>query len=1329
MCDVFGPPVHTRPFQQYQVYKKRTAILVFGIDKVRREYSLLRIPKQEDLNAELELLDGEKRLPLENLEADLKDLSRADPSLEKINTGSGIVGFIRFLQGYYLILITQHKMVGKIGHHNIHAVEKTEFIHLFTESAKLFRDERALRDQLNSLNLSKDFYFSHTYELSRTVQQNLADAIRSIKTNDTRRALLFENNHEKDHRFVWNYFHMRPFLRKEGWQHWCISMIHGFFQYTKCSSFGWAFEIGLVARRSRFYAGTRYRKRGLNVDGQVANFVEAEQIVCDDSTRLFSNGNVLSFTQVRGSVPLLWSQEANAITPKPRVVYPRCDPTLSATRFHFKGLLECYGTPQVVVNLMRAKKVDSVSSEVRLKINFEYGIEAMNRELPPALRIIWRPFDMKSIAKSSQIYDVFARMAESVVAKTGFFHSRNGTNGPPERQQSGCVRTNCVDCLDRTNALQFFVGLEALKQQLAALNLLPEPRLDFNSPVVSVLSELYDLMGDHLALQYAGSVAHKKFQLLGSRPRMITSSKELITSIHRHYHNSFTDIEKQASLNLFLGVYKPREHPRLWEVDCDLWLHHKPLKDDYEPGNWWEKPLMIYANKMAPLSDTLKPSLNWPSCSESMSTVNTDCESGEVSVGYSKGPISVNQPQQEWFREIHSVWKLTCFEKLLKNLPSTQVHINTSSQRRLNTLRPFRTFTQRGELTKPSVSLASYECRPRDVDVSDNDVYKTYLDSRHLSRFMWLGDAYTAGGSAASPSLHLADALLVLSRPEEPALPLSDVFRNLIGSALAAAGVEQIEGDRGGTERPFMRWLAQSYLSPFVHRERERSRQRSEKRSGLASSLSRASSPRGPAPSTKAPLRPAPLHLCSYCDAPFDASSLHEEQQLLPARKHHIEQDGSRQRSTSLDFHPGSRRTTNATDKSAGGKNIANATRPSSRATISDLLIVSSGSGALSGGGSGGETKANAFGVKSMPLSSVAAPATPAASTTPPPVYAARTHTLCCRHRRRADALEKIVLSSGFDLLNPSGAGTGATEGTPGQVCRGIVVTPPRVSEKRAKLWEGWLTGAAVNEAVSRSPSRHYYNSGPTTRAPSRQSASAWETTSASSQISSARRIPEHGRSSIISSVSGIGGSVAGTIVSNTSLNAHSVSGNCNASALTDGLSGARSVGGGGGGKGASVFSASVDGLANPPEQAWKRARLRHFWSFAFPHEAPAAPQVEELGLPDWWLQTLDQQAPPLDWAAQTFTASRPQSRDDQSFRSKNTKTPVKRVASPDRKAQKDHTQRDHVQKCHQTSRSIFFGVGPRQITETLQEIASMEAEVGAFATSFYKNASRGTTL
>ena len=39
----------------------------------------------------------------------------------------------------------------------------------------------------------------------------------------------------------------------------------------------------LIARRSRRYAGTRYQKRGINVHGHVANFVEVEQIAFVES--------------------------------------------------------------------------------------------------------------------------------------------------------------------------------------------------------------------------------------------------------------------------------------------------------------------------------------------------------------------------------------------------------------------------------------------------------------------------------------------------------------------------------------------------------------------------------------------------------------------------------------------------------------------------------------------------------------------------------------------------------------------------------------------------------------------------------------------------------------------------------------------------------------------------------------------------------------------------------------------------------------------------------------------------------------------------------------
>jgi hypothetical protein len=98
--------------------------------------------------------------------------------------------------------------------------------------------------------------------------------------------------------------------------------------------------VTIIARRSRFFAGARYLKRGANdqvclaiirhhltKQGYVANDVETEQIVSDMMTtsfhapgpRPFSNPSYTSYVQHRGSIPLHWSQDNSGVTPKPDI--------------------------------------------------------------------------------------------------------------------------------------------------------------------------------------------------------------------------------------------------------------------------------------------------------------------------------------------------------------------------------------------------------------------------------------------------------------------------------------------------------------------------------------------------------------------------------------------------------------------------------------------------------------------------------------------------------------------------------------------------------------------------------------------------------------------------------------------------------------------------------------------------------------------------------------------------------------------------------------------------------------------------------------------------
>lgn len=55
-------------------------------------------------------------------------------------------------------------------------------------------------------------------------------------------------------------------------------------------------DFVLISRRSRDRAGLRFQRRGIDDEGNVANFVETEQIV-----RCSSKGRAFSFIQIRGS--------------------------------------------------------------------------------------------------------------------------------------------------------------------------------------------------------------------------------------------------------------------------------------------------------------------------------------------------------------------------------------------------------------------------------------------------------------------------------------------------------------------------------------------------------------------------------------------------------------------------------------------------------------------------------------------------------------------------------------------------------------------------------------------------------------------------------------------------------------------------------------------------------------------------------------------------------------------------------------------------------------------------------------------------------------------
>ena len=139
---------------------------------------------------------------------------------------------------------------------------------------------------------------------------------------------------------MWNYFLVRDMYEILKRKKWVIPVIHGSISFKNFEDAGNKITYLLISWRSRYYAGTRYLRRGINQEGRPANFVEIEQILLrncpcfNDATPIMT-----SFVQVRGSIPTFWSQIPNPFNPKPDIVLDtRKDPEFASTRRHFGRL-------------------------------------------------------------------------------------------------------------------------------------------------------------------------------------------------------------------------------------------------------------------------------------------------------------------------------------------------------------------------------------------------------------------------------------------------------------------------------------------------------------------------------------------------------------------------------------------------------------------------------------------------------------------------------------------------------------------------------------------------------------------------------------------------------------------------------------------------------------------------------------------------------------------------------------------------------------------------------------------------------------------------------
>ena len=80
-------------------------------------------------------------------------------------------------------------------------------------------------------------------------------------------------------------------------------------------------------------------------------------------------------------------------------------------------------------------------------------------------------------------------IATDIIEKTDIFRN-GGAKSPDLRLQNGVARTNCIDCLDRTNAAQFVIGKRVLGLQLQALGVIEGDSLEYDTDAMDMFTTM-----------------------------------------------------------------------------------------------------------------------------------------------------------------------------------------------------------------------------------------------------------------------------------------------------------------------------------------------------------------------------------------------------------------------------------------------------------------------------------------------------------------------------------------------------------------------------------------------------------------------------------------------------------------------------------------------------------------------------------------------------------------------------------------------------------------------------------------------------------------------
>ncbi|ETI20674.1 hypothetical protein G647_07016 [Cladophialophora carrionii CBS 160.54] len=300
-----------------------------------------------------------------------------------------------------------------------------------------------------------------------------------------------------------------------------------------------SYLLTLLSRRSVKRSGLRYLRRGLDDEGNCANAVETEQIL--SAPDWSPSRRIRSFVQIRSSIPLYFSQSPYSLKPTP-MLHQSGAKNETAMKKHFQDLKRRYGGVQI------ACLIDKHGAENIIGVPFEKTVHALQESNQlEDVQFEWfdfhaecRGMKFENVSKLvDKLEDTLKKFGETVISKDGV-----------ESLQSGIIRTNCMDCLDRTNVAMSAFGQYMLQTDLAREGFVIDLLHD---ETTTWFNTLWADNGDAISRLYASTAALKGDFTRTRRRNYRGALNDFSLTLTRYYNNMVNDYFSQAVIDFLLG--------------------------------------------------------------------------------------------------------------------------------------------------------------------------------------------------------------------------------------------------------------------------------------------------------------------------------------------------------------------------------------------------------------------------------------------------------------------------------------------------------------------------------------------------------------------------------------------------------------------------------------------------------------------------------------------------------------------------------------------------------------------------------------------------------